>query len=170
LLENPVVTSTISNEATDQREPVGAAHDGDEFDQVATRLRSRVLRDALARWRAEKGDGPVPRRKAWDEFLQLATSYLVIEVDMTGSAVRVLDAQPMEDSPLMRALAAPLGSDGRGWQQCAITGRPAHHYAEVVLGSQGSQSFERLLLPFCTVGGMVDRLLLLMVMVDSEAA
>lgn len=149
--------------------PLGAAEeegvslqDGSGIDQLAARLRSGTLRDALGRWRASLGPGGVPPFARWDETATLA-GQVVIEMDDSGVPVRLRIVRSLEETPLLRALAAPPGGEGHGWRRCAVTGRPAHDYVQVGLGPQGSHSLERLLLPFSTDGGYVDRLVLLMV-------
>lgn len=165
-LQEPPSPPRAAPPAEAAREPsAGPSSSGGEeadLDRLSQRLRSAALREALARWRANRDERGMAPAALWDGT-PAAPGQVVIEIDEAGTPARLRVIRDLGETPLLRALATPAGGAGEGWRRCAASGRPAHDFAQAGLGPLGTHSLERLLLPCSAEGRRVDRLVLLMV-------
>lgn len=148
----------------------GAASDADRTERLGMRLKSDCTKALFDHWNDIRHGTRVPSIEAFD-IGKCSEPHRIVIVEIDLGRVPIHFSFTVMDDTLRRAAsgdasggALPVsGDDSFGAQEaayrrCAITGRPSYEYARIDLGDERLETFERLLLPFSTRDGVVDRI------------
>lgn len=147
-----------------------AASDTDRIERLGQRLKSACARALFDHWSDVRRGARVPSIAAFD-IAQCSEPHRIIVAEIDLGRVPIAFTFTVVDDTLRRAVSgdasasmlAVSGDDSFGareaaYRRCAISGRPSYEYARIDLGEGRTEIFERLLLPFSTQGGVVDRI------------
>jgi PAS domain S-box-containing protein len=138
--------------------------------KIASRSRSQCIADMLEHWDAGKFAGRVPGFATFDADIcaephklavvsadasQLPMRFQVVSV---GKDLEDLLGQSMADAEFDVRGADGFGSIEESYRRAVKTRLPVFDYMKMDFGDGGPEQFERLILPYSSDGGLVDRL------------
>jgi PAS domain S-box-containing protein len=146
--------------------------------KIASRSRSQCVADMLDHWSAGKFAGKVPEFAAFDadtcsephklavvmaDASQLPMRFTVVSA---GKELEDLLGRPMNDNEFEVRGADGFGSAEESYRRAVKTRQPVFDYMKMDFGDGGPERFERLILPYSSDGGLVDRLVSVVVFAD----
>ena len=152
-----------------------SVREGATVAKIASRSRSQFVAEMLEHWSAGKLVGKVPGFAAFDaDICSEPHKLAVVIADPSQLPIRfqVLSAGKDLDDLLGRSMADAefdvRGADGFGsieesYRRAVKTRLPVFDHMKMDFGDGGPESFERLILPYSSDGGLVDRLVAVVV-------
>ena len=138
--------------------------------KIALRSRSQCVADMLEHWSAKKFAGKVPTFAAFDaDTCSEPHKFAVViadasqlpmrfEVLSAGKDLEDLLGRPMKGNEFDVRGADGFGSAEESYRRAVKTRQPVFDYMKMNFGDGGPERFERLILPYSSEGGLVDRL------------
>ena len=143
--------------------------------RIASRCRSRCVADTLEHWSAAKFAGKVPAFAAFDAdvcsephklavvIADASQSPMGLTVESEGKDLEELLGRPMKANAFDGRGADGFGSAEESYRRAVNTRQPVFDYIKMDFGDGGPERFERLILPYSSNGGLVDRLVSIVV-------
>jgi hypothetical protein len=147
---------------------------------IAARCRSQCITDMLAHWRAEKIVGKVPSFAGFDPDVCSEPHKLAIvradasqlpmkfEVVSAGKDLESLLGRPLNQNQFDVRGADGFGSVEESYRRAVKTRLPVFDYMRMSFGDGPAERFERIILPYSTKGGAVDRLVSIVIFAHNE--
>ena len=138
--------------------------------KIALRSRSQCVTEMLDHWSAEKFAGKVPAFAAFDANACFEPHKLAVviadasqlpmrfEVLSAGKDLEDLLGRPIKENEFDVRGADGFGSAEESYRRAVKTRQPVFDYMKMNFGDGGLERFERLILPYSSEGGLVDRL------------
>jgi CheY-like chemotaxis protein len=138
--------------------------------RIASRARSRSLKDLLAHWQEARAVGTAAPFASFDPDICTEPRNLVVmkadpaclpmrfDFVSAGEDLEALLGRPLQGSELEVRGTDGFGSIEVSYRRCVKTGLPVYDYVRTNLGDGVTTLFERLILPYSTSGNVADRL------------
>jgi PAS domain S-box-containing protein len=146
--------------------------------KIASRSRARCVADMLDHWSAGKFAAKVPHFATFDadacsephklavvmaDASQLPMQFRVLSA---GKELEALLGRPMKEDEFDVRGADGFGSAEESYRRAVKTCQPVFDYMKMDFGDGVPERFERLILPYSSEGGLVDRLVSVVVFAD----